>query len=243
MLAPDDLVGGRTPVVHGGGRALVGRVEPLGELPAGRDPEVSALGGQAVVQDRAADVAAGPGLPGRPDRVAEEHAELLDGAFLPELARGLVGGGAVDGDRGRVHRRHPVDDPVRHHVADAAAGQDAERVQPGRDPVAVQLGRRAQQRPDVGGERLRPAEERPHPGIGQRRDPLHRLGQERLHPLPVRRQLAEREVARHAVQRPRRADRLEQADQHPVALGPVVAVALRVLDHRQVLSPGPRPCR
>jgi hypothetical protein len=120
------------------------------------------------------------------------------------------------------------------HAAHPAAGQDAQRVQARRDEVAVQFGRRAEQRPDVGGERLRPAEERPHPDLGQARYPVHRRAEEGLHPLPVGRQFAEREAPRHPVQRPGRCRRLEQADQHPVALGPVVAVVVRVLDHRQV---------
>jgi hypothetical protein len=127
-----------------------------------------------------------------------------------------------------------VGDPLRDDAADAAAGQDAERVQARRDEVAVQFGRWPDQRPDIGGERLRTAKERAHASLGQARNPGQRRAEERLHPLPVRRQLAEGEVARHAVERPRRADRLEQPDQHAVALGPVVAVVVRVLDHRQV---------
>ena len=100
-------------------------------------------------------------------RVVVEEAAQLD--LGPEPAGVLVRRGPVHRDGGRVERRHPVDDPVREHAAHPAAGQDAQRVQAGRDEVAVQFGRGAEQRPDVGGERLRAAEERPHPDVGQRR--------------------------------------------------------------------------
>src|ERR1022692_4986587 len=137
MLAPDDLVAGLAAVVQGGGRALAGLGEPLGELPAGRDAEMSAGRRQPVVQHRAAHVPRRAWLPGRPDGVAEEDAELLDGALGPEPARGLVRRCPVDGYRGTLERRDPIDDPVRDQVADPAAGQDAERVQAGGDEVSV----------------------------------------------------------------------------------------------------------
>ena len=143
-------------------------------------------------------------------------------------------GGSVEGNVRGVHRRDAVDDPLCYDAPDPAAGQDAEGVQASRDEVAVKLGGGPDQRPNVGGERLGPAEERAHAGVRQARDPREGRSEERLHPFPVRRELAEREVPRDPVQRPRRADRLEQADEHAVALRPVVAVVIRVLDHRQV---------
>src|SRR5262245_33729178 len=107
---------------------------------------------------------------------------------------------------------------MRDHAADAATGQDAERVEAGRHEVAIELWGRADQGPDVCGERLRAAEERPDAGLSQARDPRERRAEEWLQPLPVRGQLAEGEVPPHSVQRPGRAHWLEQADQHAVAL-------------------------
>ena len=114
--------------------------------------------------------------------------------------------------------------------------QDAQRVHSGRHPVAVQFRGRSEHRPDVRGEGLRAAEEQPHPDLGQRRNARERGVQVGPDPVPVRRQGAEGEVVRHPVQRPGSAHRFEQTHQHAVALGPVVAVAVGVLDHRQVVS-------
>ena len=101
-------------------------VVPLGELPADRGVEVPAGRHQSVVQHRAPHVARRARLPGGPDRVAEQHAELLDGAVGAKPPGGLVAGRAVDGVTGDIDGWHAVDDPVRHHGADAATGEDAE---------------------------------------------------------------------------------------------------------------------
>ena len=85
-----------------------------------------------------------------------------------------------------------------------------------------------------GGEGLGPAEERPDAGVEGGRHPLHRCPQERLHPLPVRFESAEREVARYAAHLPRRSARLEQADHEAAALFAVVAVGGGVLEDRGV---------
>ena len=191
-------------------------------------------GGQPVVQHGPAHVPPGGRLPGRPDRVPEQHAQLLHGPLGPEPARRLVAVGPVDGDARRVDRRHPVHDPVREHAAHPAAGQDAQRVQARGHEVAVQLGSGPEQRPHVGGERLRPAEEGPHARIRQHGNPVQRRAEEGLHPLPVRTYFPKRKPAGHPVERPRGGDRLEEAHQHAVALGPVVAVVVRVLDDRQI---------
>ncbi len=64
--------------------------------------------------------------------------------------------------------------------------------------------------------------------------PRHRLLQERPHPVPVGRDLAEGEVLRDPVDLPRRRLRLEEADHHPAALLAVVAVRRGVLEDRRV---------
>ena len=88
----------------------------------------------------------------------------------------------------------PVDDPVRQHPAQAARGQDADGVHPGRDEVAADAGRLADRGGEVGGERLGPAEERADPDLVGDRHPVHGLLEERRHPVPVGRQRAEGEV-------------------------------------------------
>ena len=58
-----------------------------------------------------------------------------------------------------------VDDPVRHHAAEAAAGEDADRVEPRGDEVVLQLGRLADDRREIGREALGAAEELLHAGL------------------------------------------------------------------------------
>ena len=101
-------------------------VVPLGELPAHGGVEVPAGSHQTVVQYRTSHIARRTRFPGGPDRIAEQHAELLDSAFGAEAPGGLMRGSPVDGIAGDVHRWDAVDDPVRHEVADATAHQDAQ---------------------------------------------------------------------------------------------------------------------
>ena len=135
---------------------------------------------------------------------------------------------------GDVDRRATVHDPLRHNASHPTAEQDAEAVEPGGDVDAVDLRRRPEHRVQVGRERLRAAEERAQPGVGERRVALHGGVEVRRHPVPVRRDGAEGEVGRRSVELPRRAHRLEQPDQQAAALLAVVGVAVRVLDDRQV---------
>ena len=118
------------------------------------------------------------------------------------------------------------------HAPDAAAGQDADRVQPGGDEVVAQLGRLADDRLQVGREALRPAEELADADVERDRHAAHRLLDVRPHAIPVGADLAEREVGRDAVDLPRRAHRLEQADHQPADLLAEVAVRARILEHR-----------
>ncbi len=72
------------------------------------------------------------------------------------------------------------------------------------------------------------------PGVRQRRVALHGRVEERRHPLPVRRDRAEREVGGRPVELPGRANRLEQPDEQAATLLAVVGVAVGVLDDRQI---------
>ena len=213
---------------------LLGSREPLGELPAERGVEPAAGSHLPIVHHRTADVAGGALLERGVPTVTEEHSQLLHRALGAESTRRLVGGGAIDGVAGDIHRWHAVDDPVRQHLAHSPAQQDAQRVHACGHPVPVELWRRPQQRVHIGGERLGSAEEEAHADVGQRRDALHRSRQERRHAIPIRVDGAEDEVVRYTIQLPRRRHRFEQPHEHAVALRPVVAVAIGVLHHRQV---------
>ena len=68
------------------------------------------------------------GFHGGPDRVAEQHARAARRCARHGTAGRSRTSPPVDGVVGDVDRRHAVDDPVRHHVPDPAAEQDAERV-------------------------------------------------------------------------------------------------------------------
>ena len=182
--------------------------------------------------------AAAPRPPGRERRVAEQRAQQLDASLLAECAVGHEGHRAIHAHARDVHRRFAVEDPLRHERADATGQQDAERVEPARGEEPAELGCLAQQRSDVGREALRPAEELADAGVVQRREPVHRIRQESGHPVPVGRKHGEPEVLRDPIEGPRRGLRLEQPDEDAAGLLAVVAVAVRVLHHRQV---GVRP--
>ena len=137
---------------------VAGRRIPVGALPAADVAEVGAGGGQPVVNGGALRAARGLH---RLRRVVAlvDHAERLDGARAAVLGVGLVAVQAVDVDAGDVDVGAAVDDPVRQHAAEAAAGEDADRVEAGGDEVVLQLGRLADDRAQVGREALRAAEE------------------------------------------------------------------------------------
>lgn len=195
---------------------------------------MGAGGREPVVQHGPPDVPGRGGTPGRVDGVPEEHTELLGGPLLAEPPGGLVRCRAVDGVAGHIDRGFAIGDPVGHHVADPPSEEDAQRVETGGHEEVVQLRSRTQQGVHVGGERLGTAEELPDAGVGQRRHPLHGHVHERGQPVDVRRELPEGEVLGHAVECPGRGLGFEQPDQEPVTLGSEVAVAVRVLDDRQV---------
>ena len=174
--------------------------EVVGELPAAGRHEVCTVGDVLGVVRRASYVATALVLGVRPGQVVEQEAQPLDRALLAEEPGRLELVRPVDADRREVDRRVPFDQPLRHHVAEAAAGEDADRVQAAGKVEVVDLGRLAQHRGDVVGEALRPAEERPDPDVLERREAPHRDLEERRQPVPVGRQHGERTVARRTVQ-------------------------------------------
>ena len=165
-----------------------------------------------------------------------DGAEDLGGPGGAVRRRELVRPEARDVEAGHVHVGPPRGDPVRQDPAQPARGQDADRVHPGGHEVAADAGRLAHRRGEVGGERLGPAEERADPDLVGDRHPVHRLLEERRHPVPVGRQRPEGEVPRDARDRPGRGLRLEEADHHPAPFLAVVAEGGRVLEDRRVLS-------
>ena len=88
-----------------------------------------------------------------------DEAQGLDGALAAILGIGLIGVQPVDVEGGHVHVGRAVDDPVGEQAADAAAGEDADGVEPRGDEVVLELGRLADDGAQVGREALRAAEE------------------------------------------------------------------------------------
>ena len=190
-------------------------------------------GDEALVDRREQPVAGGAQLLAR--RVGGVHrAEDLGRAVASVRRLELVGAEAGDVPRGDVDVGQPGDDPVRQHPAEAAGREHADGVHAGRDEVVADARRLADGGREVGGERLRPAEERAHTDLEGDRHPGHRLLQERAHPVPVGLQRGERRRPRDAVDRPGRGVRLEEADHHAAALLAVVAVRRGVLEDRRV---------
>jgi hypothetical protein len=84
-----------------------------------------------------------------------------------------------------------MDDPMCQQPADAAAGEDADRVEAGSDEIVLEFGRLADDRAQVGRKAFRAAEEFLDPDLERDRDAAHRLLEIGRHALPVRRNLAE----------------------------------------------------
>ena len=163
-------------------------------------------------------------------------AEALDRAGRAVLRVALVGLQPVDVEARHIDRRVTRGDPLRDRAAHPAAGEDADRVEPGGHEVAAHLGRLADHRLKVGGEALGAAEELPDADLVRHRDAAHRGLEVRAHAVPVRRQLEERRGVGDPVDLPRRAHRLEEADHQAAALLAEVAEVGRVLEHRERLG-------
>ena len=160
-----------------------------------------------------------------------DHPQRLHRARAAVLGVGLVGLKPVDVEPGDVDVGAAVDDPVRHHASEASAREDADGVQPGGHEVVLELRRFAHHRLEIRREALGPAEELADADLHRDRDPLHGGLHVRTHAVPVRIQLTEREVLRHAVHLPRRAHRLEETDHETADLLAEVAERARVLQY------------
>ncbi len=114
------------------------------------------------------------------------HAQRLDRAGAAVLGVGLVGLQAGRVHAGDIGAGVAVDDPVRHQPAEAAAGEDADRVQAGGDEVVAHLRCRPDDRLEVGGEALRTAEEGADTGVERGRHAAHRRFDVGPHTVPVR---------------------------------------------------------
>ncbi len=135
---------------HGGQRPLTGpgtrgvhRV-PLRALPPADLAEGGPGRGQPVMQHRAPHVSGGPPLPARVVAPVD-RAQGLRRPLPQVLGFGLIGMQPVEVDAGDVDVRGAFDDPVRQGATDPAAGEDSDRVQPGRDEEVAQFGRLADQ--------------------------------------------------------------------------------------------------
>ena len=140
---------------------------------------------------------------------------------------------AIDVEAGDVDIGLAGGDPVSHDAAESAAGQDADGVQACGNEVVLDLWCFADNGQQIRGERLGAAEELAHAGLKRDGHAGHRLFEIRAHAIPVGRQFTKAEVTRNAVDLPRGADRLEQADHQAVALRAVVAIGGWVFEDRQ----------
>src|SRR5262249_38403055 len=123
---------------------------------------------------------------------------------------------------------------MRHQSTDAAAGDDADRVETGSDEEVLQLGGLADERLQVGREAFRSAEELAYARIHRDRHTLHRALDVGAHAIPVGLDLAEREISGYAFDTPWRADRLEQADHEAAHFLAEITKRRRILEHGPV---------
>ena len=114
--------------------------EPVRALPAGSFSEACTACGQPVVNGRTADPSGRLWLTVWPVHRVEE-AECFDGAIVEVGAVSLERHHAAHVDIPQVHRRMPVDDPVREHLAGPARGLDADRVESRGDEHPGDIGR------------------------------------------------------------------------------------------------------
>ena len=176
-----------------------------------------------------------PGLPlvVRVHDVVVRAVDLV-GAGEAVAAAAVLRSEAADVHLPQVHRRLPPDDPLGHHLADAAGAGDAVGTEAGGDEEPGDLAL-AEDELAVGRERLGPVDELDHVGVDERRhDLLSGLG-DRHEPVPVG--VEERVVERRrdvAVEAPRVGVALVAADDHPADLLAEVHEAVGVAHRRQV---------
>src|SRR5262245_43919860 len=159
----------REPVLPPPGETLDGwlcalRRVPVRTLPAAHVPEVRTARGKPVVQRGLLRPARG--LHGLRRIVALiDSPQGFDDACLEVLGIRLVGVQSVDIETGAVEPRLARCDPLGDRPADPAAGENADRVEPGGDEVVLDLRCLTDDRLQVRGAALRAAEEFLDPGI------------------------------------------------------------------------------
>ncbi len=212
---------------------------PVGPLPAGHDAEAGTSLGQPVVQDRAPSAAGRLGLAVRPVHRVEQS-QRLDRP-VPQVGRVVLERHhPANVDIPHVHRRMPVDDPVRHDLPGAAGGLDPDRVEAAGHEEPRDVRRLAQQIAVIGGERLGAVEEQLDPGLRQRRHSMRRALHHRLEMVEVGRQRPEGELLRNppatalAGDGPWLGNRLEPPDQQLARLLLEVGVAVLVAQDRHL---------
>ena len=207
--------------------------EPVGALPPRRLAEAGVVGGEARVQRAEPHRARGLHLPMRPVHL-EEQTQALPRAIGQIAAVVLESGKAGDIELGEVHRRLPLDDPFRYHLAGAGGAEDPLAVEAGGNEEARELRRLSQHELVVRGEALGPVHELADGRLLKHRQELDRVGHRKLEMVPVLRQLDELGAGRHLVQRQRLGHGLEAADEEPARVLLHIDVAVGVADDRRV---------
>ena len=177
--------------------------EPVRTLPAEFVAVDGAGGLQCGMQRTAPRVAAGVGLVRGPRDVIVA-AVAFDGPRVHEIPDRMRRAEAAHVEGPQVHSRIAVDDPVGHHPTGAARRRDAGR-EAAAEVEVVELGREADDRLAVGGDRYRAIDHLPDADVGQRRDPRRgRLG-DRREAFEIRLQQARDRSPRGCRRRPRAA--------------------------------------
>ncbi len=160
--------------------------------------------------------------------------DLADPVVEP-LGVAVEGGEAPDVDRGQVHARLALGDPLGQRPARAARGRDAEGVEARGHEEVPQLRRLAQDELAVRGETLRAVVELLDAGLGEHRDPGDPVLHQDREVIPVLLEQLELERVGQRVGRdPRLGHRLETADQQAADLFLHVDVAVLVTQHGKV---------
>ena len=210
------------------------RREPVGALPARGLAETRAGLGQARVQRRGTYVAARRVLPERPVHVVQQAERFGDALFeiAPTVLERQV---PPHVHVPQVHGRMPVHDPLGQHLARAARGLDADRVEPRGHVEVPEFGRFAQMVAVVGRETLRPVQKQLDARGLQRRHTAHGFVEHVVQMLPVLGERAEGEIVRNGCPSPapRLGVRLEKAGQNAADLLLEIRGAVRVAQRGQ----------
>ena len=114
-----------------------------------------------------------------------KQAQRLDRAVTQVAAVGLKRHDTPYVDVAEVERGTAIEDPLREHLADAAARCDADGIESGRDEEVAHLGSLAKVIAVIGREALGPVEEELDAGCGECRHAPHRRLEDGLEVLRV----------------------------------------------------------